>query len=182
MRIVIAALALGALAACDGPVETAREGETETAATAGYTMEIRATSAEQSYIIVAPDGRTVGARAADGASALMDENRAQALFADPPPEGEEMPEVMSLRLPGFSMSVSGHDDDGETENGQVNMSIGAGRETVVVRADEGGPGEADDRAYVRITGADEDGVREFIEEQEELSPEVKAEMRAALGL
>lgn len=181
MRILIAALALGALAACDGSVETAREGETDAAAF-GYIMEVRASSAEQTYLITTPDGRTVGARAADGASAMMNEARAQALAANPPPEGEELPEVMSLRLPGFSMSIAGHDNDGETENSRVNLSIGAGRETVVVRADEGGPGDADDRAYVRISGADEDGVREFIEEQEELSPEVKAQLRAALGI
>lgn len=182
MRWMIAALALAAVAACDGTTTTtSADGQ---ASASGYTMEIRASSVEQTYIIVAPDGRTVGARAASGASALMNEQRAQAMFADPPPEGEDMPEVFSIRLPGFSMSVAGTEDEGssEHENGRVNLSIGGAGENVIVRADEGGPGEEDDRAYVRITGADEDGVREFISEQEDLSAEVKEQMRAALGL
>lgn len=181
MRWMIVALALGALAACDGTNgEAGADGATPS--TSGYTMEIRASSGEQTYIIVAPDGRTVGARAAEGASALMNAERAQALFADPPPEaGDDMPEVFAMRLPGFSMSVSGTEDEGEGENGRVNLNIGGGGQNVIVRADEGGPGEEDDRAYVRITGADEDAVREFIDEQEDLSADVKAQMRSALG-
>ncbi|HYD88841.1 MAG TPA: hypothetical protein VEA80_15310 [Vitreimonas sp.] len=178
--ILTAALALAA-AGCDDAATSTSGGDTQAAAE-GYTMEIRASSVEQTYIIVAPDGRTVGARAAEGASALMDANRAQALFADPPPEGEEMPETFSMRLPGFSMSVAGTDEEGHGENGRVNINIGGDGQNVVVRADEGGPGEEDDRAYVRITGADDEAVRDFIDEQEDLSAEVKAEMRTALGL
>ncbi|MBC7769200.1 MAG: hypothetical protein H7124_10470 [Phycisphaerales bacterium] len=183
MRWMIAALALGALGACDSPTTTGTlEGGPDDAA-GGYTIEVRATGAEQTYIVIAPDGLTVAARAAEGASALMESSRAQALAANPPPEGgEDLPEVMSLRLPGFSMSVSGMDEgEGGGENGRVNLSMGADGQNIVVRADEGGPGEADDRAYVRITGADADSVREFIDEQEDLSAEVKAQMRTALG-
>lgn len=182
MRWMIAALAMGALAACDGAT-TGTDTADGASSPSGYTMEVRASGAEQTYIVIAPDGTTVAGRAADGASALMDSERAQALAANPPPEGEDLPEVFSMRLPGFSMSVGGTEDAGGGENGQVNISIGAGDgERITVRADEGGPGEADDRAYVRITGADEDSVREFIEEADELSPEVKTEMRTALGL
>ncbi len=177
--MIVAALALGA-AAC-GDATTSEGGQAE-AATDTYTMEIRAGELEQSYVVIAPDGRVVGARASGGASALMADARAQALAGSPPPEGEELPEVMALRLPGFSMSISGTDDSGEGENGRVNLSIGADGQRITVYADEGGPGEADDRAYVRITGADANAVREFIDEAEELSPEVKTEMRTALGL
>ncbi len=175
--MMVAALALG-VAACG---EAATDG-TSQAAGDTYTMEIRASELEQSYVIIAPDGRVVGARASGDASALMAENRAQALAGAPPPEGEELPEVMSLRLPGFSMSVAGKEDGGEDENGRVNLSFGAEGQNVTVYADEGGPGEADDRAYVRITGADAESVREFIAEAEELSPEVKQQMLTALGL
>jgi hypothetical protein len=181
MRAVIAVLAL-ALAACDGA--TSVDTGDQSATPEGYTMIVRASDMEQTYLITAPDGRTVGARAAEGASALMDSNRAQALIGEPPPRmSEEAPEVMSLRVPGFEMSISGTDEgEGEDENGQVKLSIGAGRERVEVQADEGGPGEDDDRAFVRITGADEESVREFIDGAEELSPEVKAQMLAGLGL
>ncbi len=181
MRVVIAALALAALAACDGSVRSDEKGEAGAPAE-GYTMVIRATEGEQTYLITGPDGRTVGARAAEGASALMDAARAQSLMGEPPPRMEEVPEVMSMRLPGFEMSVGGTEDGAEGDNGQVKLSIGHGQQRVEVNADEGGPGEADDRAFVRITGADEEAVREFIADAEELSPDVKTQMLAGLGL
>jgi hypothetical protein len=180
MRWVIAALALGAVAACDGATSTATNNGTP-ATTDGYTMEIRATEASQDYVVVAPDGRIVGARAADGASALMDVARAQSLVAEPPPEGADAPEVFSMRLPGFEMAVSGAEENADGDNGAVNLSIG-GEQNVIVRANEGGPGDADDTAFVRITGADEESARDFINDAEELSPEVKTQMLAELGL
>lgn len=179
MRWVIAAFAL-ALAACDSTTSVDTKGDQQAAAE-GYTLEIRATSATQSYVVIAPDGRTVGARAADGASALMDGARAQALVAEPPPAGADVPEVMSLRLPGFQMAIGGTEEDANGENGSVSLSIG-GQQNVVVRANEGGPGDEDDVAYVRITGASEESVRDFINDAEELSPEVKTQMLTELGL
>lgn len=181
MRWLMAAAALALVAACDGSnvsVDGVDVGEP-----GGYTIEIRASEAEQTYLITTPEGQTVGARAAEGASALMDQPRAQALAAEPPPRSsEEVPEIMSLRVPGFEMTIGGTEDDANGENGQVAMRIGGGRQNIVVNADEGGPGEADDRAYVRITGADADAVREFIAEADEISPSVQAQMLAELGL
>lgn len=180
MRWVIAALALSLAAACDGASDS-KSGGGQTAAADGYVMEIRATQDVQTYLVTAPDGRIVGGRAAAGQSAMLDATRAQSLAAEPPPIGEPAPEVMSLRLPGFEMTVGGTDDDENGDNGSVNLSIG-GEQRVEVRADEGGPGEADDVAYVRITGADEEAVRDFVNDAEELSAETKAEMLSALGL
>lgn len=180
MRWMIAALALG-LAACDGSATTSPNADGTTAAADGYTLEIRATQDVQTYLVTAPDGRIVGSRATDGVSALLDANRAQSLASEPPPQGEPQPEVMAMRWPGFEMSISGTEEDGNGENGSVNISIG-GEQHVEVRADEGGPGDADDTAYVRITGADEAAVRDFINDAEELSSETKTEMLGALGL
>lgn len=177
MRIVIAALAL-ALAACDGAGNGSTEANSETG---GYTLEVRALEGVQTYVVTAPDGRVVGARAAEGVSALMDSARAQALVAEAPPAGEEAPEVMSLRLPGFEMAIGATEDNANGDNGSVNLRIG-GEESIVVRANENGPGEADDTAFVRITGASEESAREFINEAEELSPEVKSQMLGELGL
>jgi hypothetical protein len=178
-RFAMIAFAALTVWGCDAATVTDPAGET--AESGGYTLEIRAGEGAQTFLIVAPDGRTIGARSAEGASALMDSERARALFADPPPQ-EEVSEVMGLRLPGFEMSVGGGGEDENGENGQVRLSLGGDGQTVVVNADEGGPGEADDRAYVRITGADEDAVREFIASADTLSPSVQAEMLAALGL
>lgn len=179
MRWLLGVLALG-LAGCSVAVNS---GGDQSGAAGGYTMEIRASENQQTYLITTPDGRTVGARAADGASALMDSNRAQALAAVPPPQSEEMPEQMSIRLPGFEMRVAGDNNDADGENGQVRISVGGENgQRVLVDADEGGPGEADDRAYVRITGADADAVRDFIAEQDELSSEVRAQLLAELNL
>ena len=158
-------------------------GNDQTASAGGYTMEIRAGHNQQTYLITTPDGRTVGARAAEGASALMDGTRAQALAAEPPPQGEALPEQVAIRLPGFSLSVAGEENGSESEAGQVRISVGGeDGQQVVVNADEGGPGEEDDLAYVRVSGADADAVREFIAEQEELSAEVKAQLIAELQL
>ncbi|MFO1016827.1 MAG: hypothetical protein U1E03_04465 [Hyphomonadaceae bacterium] len=182
MRALIAVLALAVLAGCDASVESSG-GDNASSSSGGYTLEIRADAAQQTYLITTPDGRTVGARAAEGASALMDTSRAQALAGEPPPQGsDELPEVVAMRLPGFEMSVSGNDEDKSGENGRVALSIGGGEQNIVVHADEGGPGEADDTAYVRITGADEAAVRDFVRDAEELSPEVKTELLAALSL
>ena len=175
MRVWIASLAALA-AACSGDVTV----DGDAAPGESYTLEIRATEGEQTYLVIAPDGRVVGARSAEGASALMNGDRARELAGDPPPQGETPPEVMSMRFPGVDMQINA--DEGEGETGRANVSINAGEHSVIVNADEGGPGEADDRAYVRITGADEDAVRDFINDAEELSAEVKAEMLGELGL
>ena len=180
MRWVIAALALSAAACSDGGATVSTDNGA-TAAAEGYTLEVRATNDVQTYLVTTPDGRIVGGRAAAGVSALLDDNRAQSLAAEAPPEGEPLPEVMSLRLPGFQMAISGTDEDPNGENGNVNISIG-GEQRVEVRANEGGPGESDDTAFVRITGADEDTARDFINDAEELSAETKTQMLGALGL
>lgn len=179
MRWVIAALALG-LAACGESSSTTTDTANATQPD-GYTLEIRATNDVQTYLVTTPDGRIVGSRAAAGVSALLDDNRAQSLAAEAPPEGEPMPEVMSIRVPGFQMAISGSDEDTNGENGSVNISVG-GEQNVVVRANEGGPGDEDDTAFVRITGADEAAARDFINDAEELSAETKTQMLTALGL
>lgn len=175
MRVWIAGLA-ALLAACSGDITV----DGDAAPDESYTLEVRATEGEQTYLVIRPDGRVVGARAAEGASALMNGDRARELAGDPPPQGETPPEVMSLRFPGVDLQINA--DEGEGETGRANVSINAGEHSVVVHADEGGPGESDDRAYVRITGADEDAVRDFVNDAEELSPQVKTEMLAELGI
>lgn len=176
MRVLIVGLAALA-AACSAEV-----GENSVAPGESYTLEVRAAGGEQTYLVIAPDGRVVGARAAEGASALMDAERARAFAADPPAQGETPPEVMSLRLPGLDMQINADEDDANGDNGRVALSLGREGQNIVVNADEGGPGEADDRAYVRITGADRDAARDFINDAEELSADVKAQMLAALGI
>jgi hypothetical protein len=80
---------------------------------------------------------------------------------------------VSIRAPGVSISVNG-DDAG----GGGSVSINAGGHSVDVRADDGDT----DRASVRIAGVDADAARDFIAKADELSPQVQAQMLAALGL
>lgn len=182
MRFAFAALALMGLAACDGA-----DIDANGAQPGGYRMEVRALEGVQTYLITAPDGRLVGAQAADGASRLLTEARIHELADTPlPADADAPPEVMSLKLPGFEMSVNAdHDDQGNTTedngNAQVRMRV-RGQETVSIDARENGPGDADDVAHVVITGASEQSVRDFIDEQDDLSADVKQQMRAALGL
>ncbi|MGE0742550.1 MAG: hypothetical protein AB7O98_14505 [Hyphomonadaceae bacterium] len=181
MRILIAALGLFA-AAC-GPMTISTGGGADSEAdnpAGGYVMEVRAVEGAHTYIVTAPDGRVVAARAAEGVSALMSEEAtgrlgvAEALNAEPPPE------VVSIRVPGFSMSIAADDENPNSESARV--MINADGRNIAIDADEGGMGDGDDRANVRITGASESDVRGFIADAEQLSAETRAEMLGALGL
>lgn len=182
MRFAAAALALFGLAACEGGAM-----DSNGATPAGYRLEVRALEGVQTYLITAPDGKVVGAQAADGASRLLDEARIHEIAETPmPADADAPPEVMSLKLPGFEMSVNAdHDEEGNTSsddngNAQVKMRV-RGQETVSIDARENGPGDADDIAHVVISGASAETARDFINDADELSEEVKAQMRAALG-
>jgi hypothetical protein len=177
MRVVLTAFVALLVAAC---VEAKPSADGELAGGAeGYTLEIRASEAEQVYLITAPDGETVAGRAVDGVSTLMDSAAIQALAAVPAISEDQRQEVVALRLPGLNLSVSG-DPSGKGEQGG-RVSIDIGDHSVEVNADEGGPGEAD-RAHVLIRGVPESEVREFIAKADQLSPAVQAQMLAELGL
>lgn len=180
MRWAIAMVAAAVLAACgpmtfsDGGVEASSEGG------GGYTLEVRADETQQTFLVRGPDGRVVGARAAESNSLLMDE-QALAGLGDPPRLlNEDTPEVFALRLPGVDISVAADESSPNSESARVR--INAGGRQVHVDADEGGPGNADDRANVVITGASEQDAREFINDADELSADVKQQMLAGLGL
>lgn len=180
MRALIAILGL-ALAACDASNDLA--GGPGAAPGEGYTVEIRALESAQTYIVTAPDGRVVAARATDGASALLDAPALAALSAQQPfseAAAGDAPEVFALRFPGVNISVSADEDNPNSESARV--SVNAGGHSVLVDANEGGPGEADDHANVRISGLSEADVREFIAKADELSPSVQAQMLADLDL
>lgn len=145
----------------------------------GYTLEVRAAGDAQVFLVTAPDGRAVAGRAADGVSALMDAEAARA-FNVLPEGAEALPEVMALRLPGFELSIAAEDGDVEGADGARVSINAAGRQIQVnARDDDGGN---NGRAHVRITGASADDARGFINDAEELSAEVKAEMISALDL
>ncbi len=179
MRAVLAAFVALLAAACVEVKPGADGGELAGGAD-GYTLEVRASGAEQVFLVTAPDGETVAGRAAGGVSALMDTAAIQALASVPVASDEQRQEVVALRLPGLNLSVSGDPSGTGGEGGRVSIDIGG--HSVEVNADEGGPGEADDRAHVLIRGVPESEVREFIAKADQLSPAVQAQMLAALGL
>lgn len=178
MRALVLAVAFLA-AAC---VDADQKSTNDAGGADGYTVEIRANAGEQAYIITAPDGRTAGARAAEGASALMDRDAIQSFAALPEPADDEREETVSMRAPGFELSVRGDpDSDGKgDEGGRVSLRIGG--ERLMIDADEGEPGEGDDRAHVRISGLSEADVRDLIAKADELSPSVQAQLLTELGL
>jgi hypothetical protein len=175
MRWMIAALALCAAACSEAELAGGPESDRPAG---GYTLEVRADQDVQVFLVTTPDGRTVAGRATDGVSGLMNAEDARA-FAVLPQTGEPMPEVVALRLPGFDLSISAQEDGAGQEGARV--SIHAGGREVQVNAQDNGAGESE-RAHVRITGASETDVRQFISDAEALSPAVQAEMLAALGL
>lgn len=166
------------LAACDGSYSSADRDADNPAG--GYTLEVRANENQQVYVVTAPDGRQSATRVADGASALLDASEIQLLGDMQPLNTEPQPEVFALRFPGVDISVAADEDNPNSESATVRVNA-AGR-SVHVDADEGGPGDADDRANVRITGASESDARDFINDAENVSPEVKTQMLAAVGL
>ena len=73
--------------------------------------------------------------------------------------------------------------DEDNPNGDsATVLVNAGGRTVHVDAEDGGPGENDDRANVMITGATESDARDFINDAEDVSAEVKQQMLTAVGL
>lgn len=178
MRVWLFALAAPLiLGACDGSFTTS-ENAREPAG--GYTLEVRAVEGVQTYIVTAPDGRQTAGRAAEGASALLDADAIRGLGDMQALNGEAQPEVFAMRLPGVDISVAADADNPNGESATVRVNA-AGR-SAHVDANEGGPGDADDRANVRISGASESDARDFISDAEQISPEVKAQMLAAVGL
>ena len=167
------------LAACDGSYSSSSDAAPQDTA-GGYTLEVRAVEGVQTFIVIAPDGRQTGTRVAEGASALMDNDAIQRLGPMEPIQDEPNPEVFALRMPGVNISVAADESDPNSESATVRVN--AGGRTVHVDAEDGGPGENDDRANVRITGASESDAREFINDAEDISAEVKQQMLTALGL
>lgn len=166
------------LAACDGSYSSHEAVSDEPVG--GYTLEVRAVEGVQTYIVTAPDGRQTASRVAEGASALLDETAIQGLGDMEPLNGEPNPEVFAMRFPGVDISVSADESDPNSESATVHVN--AGGRSVHLDAEDGGPGENDDRANVRITGATEADARDFINDAEHVSEEVKQQMLTALDL
>jgi len=196
MRIFILGLALLA-AACSVEADKGRHG-------GGYSVDIRANGNDQVYVVTAPDGRTTAARVHDGASAMLNTQEMQQALASmpaPAPPSAYGDDNVSIRAPGFSLRASGDghaDDDAaattpasgekpaaapvgdEHERGAVQVNIGGFG--IDVNADDGGPGDADDRARVRLTGLSARDARKFITHADDLSPAVQSQMLTELGL
>lgn len=180
MRLLLLMLAAPLiLAACDGSYSSDASTNLQEPA-GGYTLEVRAVEGVETYIVTAPDGRQTASRVAEGASLLLDANAIQGLGEMEPLSDEPNPEVFAMRFPGVDISVAADESDPNSESATVRVN--AGGRTVHVDAEDGGPGENDDSANVRITGATESDARDFINDQEDVSPEVKQQMLAAVGL
>ena len=167
------------LAACEAGTHSG-DGERAGGPADRYAIEIRASEAQQIYIVTAPDGERVAARAAGGASMLMDAEDFRALASEAPLADEaELREQVSLRMPGFDLSVRADPNavDGEG-GGRVSLNLGG--QAIEVDASDQGAGT--ERANVRISGMDEADVRAFIAKADDLSPAVQAQMLAELGL
>jgi hypothetical protein len=160
-------------AACS--VETGGEGASvnvETGASGGYMLDVRADETARAYIVTSPDGKSVAGEVRDGASALVEQGRIAALLGPPPTPGDD-PKV-AIKAPGFSLNIDGN----ERAGGRVAIDVGG--KTVV---DVTGSGDGDAaHARVHIAGVDANAAKDFIEDADKLSPEVKAQMMAELGL
>lgn len=185
MKVILVALAAGAIAACSPgavKVDSKDEGATVSVragpqrAAGPYAMEVFAANDAQIYLVTGPEGKAAAARAAGGQSASMPVAEAQTLLAKLAPAAAvetEGGDKVSINLPFVNLKVQ----EGANGPGQANVSIEAGGNKIEVNAKD-----SEDLAHVRVTGADADAARDFINEAEKLTPATKAEMKAALGL
>lgn len=181
-------LALGmvvSIAACTpGTVTVSTENDKKIAVAAsvgapkdgGYGMQIFAVQEAKIFYIQGPDGKSVAARSADGQSAIMPaaeakeliERHGGALAAGTAQGGDKV----KIKIPFVGIDVVS-DESGDNAKVQIN----AGGQKIEVDAND-----AADAAHVRISGANADSVRKFINEGESLSADTKVAMLAALGL
>lgn len=179
LKILLAALAASALAACTANLEKAVS-KHEAAPGEGWTMQVLGEADDQVFLVTGPDGKTAAARAAGGKSTLMADAEAQALLAEAQTAfAADLPdEKVSIEAPGVSIKVSANDDaTGGNERGAVRIAVG-GISINVDGDDAGGNG----RGTVRIAGVNAEAAHKFIDDAEDLSPEVKRQMREKLGL
>lgn len=178
MRIpVFIAIAALALSGCSDAVENAvsdkaaAEGE-------GWTMQVLGDDKKAIYLVTGPDGKSAAASLEGGVSTLIGDAEAQgfmaqtqtALAADAPPE------KVSIAAPGVSIKVAADDNE---NGGRGKVAINVGGISINVDGDDA---NGDGRGAFRIAGVNEEAATKFIEEIDDLSPEVKARMREKLGL
>lgn len=188
-RMGVLALCVGFAAGCgEASVATdgAGEGVTlsvegagggENAGAGSFTMSLVARDGEEILLVRRDDGRSAAVRIADGASQALSVEDAQARFAELAPaiDTANEQEKVHLAAPGFELKVSGQEGG---DNARI--SLGMNGQTIDIDATDGGPDG--DQALIRVDGADEKAVREFIEDREKLSAEAKAQIYQQLGL
>lgn len=173
-----------ALAACDPAAPTTDAPGDAPGAAEGFTLQVLADEADRIYLVEHTDGRSAAARVSGGVSTFLDSGDAQGLLADGRSAMGDAAgqEVVSLRVPGFSLSIKGDADSAETGGGErATIDIGVAGKQIAIDAD-GVDGGGQERAVVRVAGADAAEAREFITHADELDPGVQQQMLDALGL
>ena len=129
------------------------------------------------FLVTGPAGQSAAARVAGGVSTLIGDTEAQGIMAvgQAAMAADAPPEKVAITAPGFSLKVSA-DDTEAAGRGRVRINVGC----VSVAVD--GDDTNGDRGVVRIGGVNEAAALKFIEDIDDLSPEVKAQMREKLGL
>lgn len=161
----------------------------------GASAETAEQGEEIVLIVRGNDGRETAALIEGGASSIIESAAAQALLreavdtverhapsaeekaeaeAAPAKEGAVVRERVRVRLPGLSIEA----DKNEGESGRTKVAVGFGPSQVEVQAVDGAEHGV---ALVRLRG-DAKMVRDFLQDQEGLSPEVRTQMLQALGL
>lgn len=178
MRLA-ALIAAFALMSCSAEVNVRDDGDAAEATASGYTMEIFAHDEEQIYLVSHDDGRAAAARVLNDQSEAMEPDAARALLGERQGAlGDPGEEVVGMRAPGFRLSIKGDGNEGDN-NESVEIAVNTPGGGITIDARDDG---ANDRARVRITGADEASARDFINDLDGVSPDVKADMLRRLGL
>lgn len=180
MRTLIVALAAVALAACTSEVSKAVNEKAAASPDQAWTIQVVGDNEDNVMVVTGPGGKSAAARVTAGASSLLADAEAQGFLAEAQTayEADPPPEKVSIKAPGVSINVAADETAGENSGrGRVRIDVGG----IQVHVD-GDEADGEGRGVFRMTGVNADTAREFIEDADDLSPEVKQQMREKLGL
>lgn len=154
----------------------------------GFAISMAVDGDERIIVLGAANGRRAAAVIhGKQEGSLVDVDLAQERFAKLAPRPSDSAPEVAVKVPMFSLEVDSKEgaagasgDDGDP--GHVKIQIGTGQQSISIDARDGEAGGAGDQALIRINGADEKALRDFLTDQEGVSEKLRIALLSELGL
>lgn len=174
IAIAVLALSAPALSACSRQVEN-MVSKVEAEPGEAWSMRVFGEDKDRVFLVAGPDGKVAGARLKDGVSTLLDADETAKLLEENGLVSETpLNEKLSIKTPVASVNIAS--DDAEGGSGAVHIKAGG------VSINVNGNGADNGAGVVNISGVNAAAATKFIDDINELSPEVKKQFREKLGL